>query len=106
MTPIQLTEEHKSKLLEMCKALFPEMDAHTVKDVEDSNGMILGTWGQSTNGIAIHWFEFCMTYLIQKISQINPKTDHDYEHLIEGLFINTNEKHPVDFLYEEFKKLK
>lgn len=24
MQPIQLTEEHKSKLLEMCKALFPE----------------------------------------------------------------------------------
>ena len=110
MKPIELTTEQKEKLLEMCKNLFPEMDAFMIND----NGMILGTWGQSTDGISIHWFEFSMTWLSHKII-FNPQNpliacNHNHAGLLEStmsIFYGENYGiHPVDYLYEKLKKLK
>ena len=79
------------------------------------------------NAEFIHWFEFCMTHLIVKLSKEFTKqglskadyTNNQYpnwfsEKLSYHLNPFRNEEfeedvvfiHPVDYLYEEFKKLK
>ena len=137
--PIKLTEKHKSKLLEMCNTLFPEYKRIEIRDYQididrnDYNPVFVDLYkGELTvpfDIYSIHWFEFCMTYLIRKI-------DHSYSEkilkplekkaIIEGypenwleiwnkrpwikLWSLTNsgnyKKHPIDYLYDEFKKLK
>ena len=105
MKSIQLTEEHKSKLLEMCKELFPTYNFEFMRgkdefgfDIYDYFTFYLiedyenNEWYKSKTDI--HWFEFCMTHLAEKI-------DCDLAHNIIYM-----KKHPVDYLYEEFKKLK
>ena len=100
MKNIELTEDHKSKLLEMCKELFPEY-IETYLGVNDydpePDGYIYFT--KNKNITRIHWFEFCMTHLCDKIFI------HD-ESLNEFLLTFNVDKHPIDYLYEEFKKLK
>ena len=69
MKNIELTEDHKSKLLEMCKVLFPEWTFITFQE-----SAIMGAgWDYDFNNICfskksetlfdieinIHWFEFC-----------------------------------------------
>lgn len=134
MKSIEINQDQRNKLLEMCKYLFPEMDAYTIEDTEESDGMILGFWGQSTNGVSIHWFEFCMTHLNRKIDklyiekEITPleKRAFNENNYPDGLPKNWTELweyrpymqiwktlnlgqykiHPIDYLYEEFLKLK
>lgn len=109
MKSIQLTEEHKSKLLEMCKVLFPEYVIYPA----DNDGFIEGEqWvgdqnmgeDRPVNEFNIHWFEFCMTHLFEKIMVIlyNYESINDFIQ-INGYFICG---HPVDYLYKEFKKFK
>ena len=91
MNSIELTEEHKSKLLEMCETLFPKYDFTL-----DKWEFCFVTFGLKTYSLYtehIHWFEFCMTHLSEKI-------DCDLAHNIIYM-----KKHPIDYLYEEFKKL-
>ena len=114
MSPIELTSEHKSKLLEMCEALFPE---YTIYEVQKANhfGRIVNTvqgnkWeyngddDEPIDEFFIHWFEFCMTYLADKIFE-----DHDNFSNIKDGFItifSIKDEHPIDYLYEQFKQLK
>lgn len=101
MKPIELTEEHKSKLLEMCKVLFPKYKYYDIWN----NDIILGTISRKNdtdesdefleNLISIHWFEFCHEYLSVKIFG-------DYNIIFSG----PNRPHPVDYLYAEFLKIK
>lgn len=129
MKSIELTEEHKSKLLEMCEKLFPEQIPFCIGLSQE----LRKGWGYSReyifgkvdtfedNGIIIHWFEFCMTHLVEKV--LNPKDEISknmmkklkkfyYKATTYSWFIqNPGERecfltHPVDYLYEEFKKLK
>jgi hypothetical protein len=96
MKPIELTQKHRDKLLEMCKALFPEYEEILLEiepQYDGSDGFV-----QLTRNLknkfrfeSIHWFEFCMTYLAEKLSQYPNQIEVD---------------HPVDYLFEEFKKLK
>ena len=91
MKPIVLTKEHESKLLEMCNELFM-FDFEIIKN----NIKIFNIEG--THYTTIHWFEFCMTHLRIKLT-----LHHD------DMYGTTNPggstfKHPVDYLYEEFKK--
>jgi hypothetical protein len=99
MKNIELTEAHKSKLLEMCKELFPKYVIYPA----DDNGFIEGEqWigdqhlgeDRPVNEFNIHWFEFCMTHLINKL-------EIEYASVIV-----LTENHPVDYLYKEFLKLK
>jgi hypothetical protein len=114
MKSIELTEEHKSKLLEMCKVLFPEYVIYPAED----NGFIEGEqWvgdqhmgeDKPVNEFNIHWFEFCMTYLQQEmltlgeLPNFNNKLDYEFHPILQSSWW---ESHPVDYLYEEFKKLK
>lgn len=131
MKPIELTEEHKNKLLEMCKALFPELENLEVRDSMEDFCLpfehICIEYGRNKKLVIIHWFEFCMTELSHKILF---KLCNNFEHVgtadleIEttmewnnNLFDTTlfhkcnpsrNERawHPIDYLYQEFKKLK
>ena len=102
MGPIELTDLHKSKLLEMCKDLFPEIFVVTIQE----NGYL----NYSDTGKTIdyedrfHWFEFCMTHLADKIFE-----DHDNFSNIKDGFItifSIKDEHPIDYLYEQFKQLK
>ena len=113
MTSIQLTEEHKVKLLEMCKKLFPEytkIEFHEIYNNETGN-----LYFEITNtGNIIHWFEFCLLHLSEKIYKtffkLGEKDNWYGCHLswaINSIYTqNTNKVHLVDYLYEEFLKLK
>ena len=148
MKNIELTEEHKSKLLEMCKILFPEyiniefdedklyfltqkcFDINkkfgTQFSNEDCDFEIEEVYLEEYD-VYIHWFEFCMTHLIVELSKEFTKqglskadyTNNQYpnwfsEKLSYHLNPFKNEEfeedvkfiHPIDYLYEEFKKLK
>ena len=97
MKNIELTENHKSKLLEMGKVLFPEY-----VEIDFNKSGLLTLWKEKCPSIQwseIHWFEFCMTHLCDKVFI------HD-ESLNEFLLTFNVDKHPVDYLYEEFLKLK
>jgi hypothetical protein len=88
MKPIELTQEHKDKLLEMCQVLFPEYDLYI-----SENNIHIGS-----DFVFIHWFEFCVKILTPKI------LSHGVEQL--GSECLDNNENPIDYLYKEFKKLK
>lgn len=100
MKSIELTKEHKSKLLEMCKTLFPEYT--TIQFGNQSNYYLeseeILDFYNDKEDFSIHWFEFCQCHLL-------PKLIKSYEKRIQ-YFIDTFTENPVDYLYEEFKKLK
>ena len=104
MKNIELSEKQKENLLEMCKVLFPEYVIYPA----DNDGFIEGEqWvgdqnmgeDRPVNEFNIHWFEFCMTHLYSKII----KGDYATQYQTSGMIFY---KHPIDYLYEEFKKLK
>jgi hypothetical protein len=101
MKPIELTKEHKTKLLEMCKQLFPELIAITI----EPNGYINAADGEDTYSDLIHWFEFCITHLTTKLYNISHLKDESSIKQLRG-YICQEVDHPIDYLYEEFKKLK
>lgn len=105
MTPLQLIPQQQAKLLEMAKALFPEY--LSIDFVGSCDFCLEGTlrlskyekasenWNQ---WLLIHWFEFCLTSLLDKLCDYGVMGLYN----CTGLFID---EHPVDFLYEKFKKL-
>lgn len=104
MKNIELTKDHKSKLLKMCKELFPE---YCWKNSFEFGDNIL-VYCTSEGCESIHWFEFCWT-LLNKILESNLLPIKSCEIIKEfGLicFNKFESLHPVDYLYEEFKKLK
>ena len=113
MKNIELTEEHKTKLLEMCKVLFPEYPdlQFGVKEKHNWSKEYL-VFGLMSDEPIIHWFEFCMTHLLDRLHPDNDKqgkdnwsmdlSDKDY--VIFKIIVR--KRHPVDYLYKEFKKLK
>lgn len=113
MESIKLTGEQYDKLLEMCKKLFPEYSNLTI-DLDD---YFISNFYKINNNtyepfIKIHWFEFCITWLLKEISKsYTPYGANSDEGMIifqnealENIFILND--HPVDYLYEQFKKLK
>jgi len=96
MKSIELTEEHKSKLLEMCTKLFPEHKWSFRNDYEHVGMLDRDIY--NNNFTRIHCFEFCMTHLQEKILKWG--AEELGSEAIDGNI------HLVDYLYEEFKKLK
>lgn len=127
MQEIELNQKHKVKLLEMCKALFPE---YKVKFILDSllnyDDRIFNYLSieEITEGevdfTVIHWFEFSLTHLAEKIIATYITTDKGvrvYKRTLNDDLSNFYIKalsfsrgfekvHPVDYLYEKFKKIK
>lgn len=118
MKNIELTEEHKSKLLEMCKELFPEYKYFGWSELYDgSKSELIGImfYKENVEALNIHWFEFCITKLSYKIfdsSKYPSKNagDDTVQYLCDMMDRQTwytkEAYHPVDYLYEEFLKLK
>lgn len=111
MKSIQLTEEDKSKLLEMCKVLFPEYTYGFENDFSDIG--IMEYYTNVEDWKFIHWFEFCMTHLANEIIYKEEKTlrtcENEHNFMLKQLmnvFYNEKGIHPIDYLYKEFKKLK
>ena len=114
MKPIELTEEHKSKLLEMCNKLFPgykwQFNSDYSKGILWNDCVIESLLKWKVKGknsqvleLNIHWFEFCMIYLYRKIivlSNFTFQTEDFYQTVL------VDYHNPIDYLYEEFKKLK
>ncbi len=113
MKSIDINKKQKEMLLEMCNKLFPEYK-EIILEIEDnyegSKDFIQFTKINPNYGdtIYIHWFEFCWT-LLNKILESNLSPIKDSETIKEFGLICFNQfesLHPVDYLYEEFKKLK
>ena len=100
MKNIEINNKQKENLLEMCKKLFPEYPdlQFGVKEKHNWSKEYL-VFGLTGNEPIIHWFEFCMTHLANKVF-IQDESLNDF------LLTFNISKHPIDYLYEEFKKLK
>ena len=134
MKNIEISGKQKEMLLEMCKELFPEYTIYSADNdgfIEGEQWVGDQNMGEDrpVNEFNIHWFEFCMTHLIRKIDTLysekilNPLEDkarkegypnnwleiwNDRPWLKLWSLTNSGDykKHPIDYLYEEFKKLK
>lgn len=109
MKALELTQEHKDKLLEMCNMLFPEYKYWDLHDgtcdlcTENTLDYSLEEKPQWNSWNRIHWFEFCVKILGQKLLDIDDDADDYYDFIGECCAATS---HPIDYLYEEFKKLK
>lgn len=102
MNAIQLTREQREKLLEMCKKLFPEYSKFWFSVTIGHNFILEASIPNSkilVPALQMHWFEFCMTYLVNKMG----KSTAALYRILEEEETGT---HPIDYLYSEFKKLK
>lgn len=138
MKPLTLTDRQKEKLLEMCNTLFPEVKWHFWTSEDDNepdefNETFVGYNCQYTigkkkqpykGGLMIHWFEFVMTHLAERILNPYPLApnrglrdkfkDFFWEANMYAFTLSLGVKpsiglhgaHPVNYLYEQFKKLK
>lgn len=119
MKQIKISEEQKEKLLEMCEALFPEYFPVHLELEPQYDGFEFNYMEDSMSNI--HWYEFTMTHLCEKILNPTPKlSDKGLIDKFKDFFWESNifwanndektktpflAKHPIDFLYKEFKKL-
>lgn len=114
METLKLTEEHKKKLLEMSKKLFPEYILIGWLNGEDNLELFFSK--DSKSSTSIHWFEFCMLHIFPKVQQIyNTEQLATFYYETYGYYQKSNENkdwnhprftHPIDFLYKEFQKFK
>ena len=106
MKNIELTEDHKVKLLEMCKKLFLDYEWDFSFLKREGN---IKYWNNKMKySKFIHWFEFCWKILNKILSNnkaISPvyvqKCILDFGTIC---FNNSEFQHPVDYLYEKFKQ--
>ena len=122
MKPIELTKQQQDNLLIMCSTLFPEYKKIYWNSGKESNGSSehigFGTCNKTNDCvdfIYIHWFELCMTYLPVEMykyamHKCNLKPKKALEIIENNLhaFVDFNRYYinPIDYLYEEFLKLK
>lgn len=106
--PLTLTKEQGNKLDEMLDLL----DGWICAGGPDENGLITFYTGDDMASITIHWYELCMTSLCRAIgnadrtnkSEYYDETDMRSDMVREQEWIKTY--HPVDFLYNQSKKIK
>jgi hypothetical protein len=100
----ELLKIHKVKLLEMCNKLFPEY----CKFEFFTDELRFLAFENDKYLTFIHWFEFCWTNLIQQIYKENTPMER-VNNINNFALICYNDfelNHPIDYLYEEFKKVK
>ena len=114
MKPIELTKEQKNKLLEMCKKLFPEywiLELDVPNNLNNKHLFIIGFLEGNDYipgcDLYMHWFEFCWNILNKILANKPPLYILEQIQLFGMTCFNKFPSvHPVDYLYEEFKKLK
>lgn len=109
MSPIELTDLHKFRLLEMCIVLFPEYNRIEISDYQidvDRNhynpifiDIYKGDLTVPFDIYGIHWFEFCCNTLVNKLFD----NSFDFGKIYYEILKSDN---PIDYLYEQFKQLK
>jgi hypothetical protein len=128
MKPLELSEDQRIKLLEMTKSLFTEYEHIIISNIQ----LDIGSYDSEVNktrwspfifysklikppfddGKFIHWFEFCMTHLLNSLAFMSSKTDIvmdvEFEEFITDAFVAIffDFKHPVDYLYERYLTIK
>ncbi len=112
---IELKSKHRQELLKMCKTLFPitTKEYYGIYDDLAHANDHLCLCKKSNDDIiwSIHWFEFCMTNLLVKIRSFKSKETPEELMDFYGIYweisnYNLTKIHPIDYLYQEFKKLK
>lgn len=114
MNPIELSKEQKDKLLEMCKKLFP--DNATWRFDQNTYPRFLEYSDKGNIAKRMHWFEFCINILLREIAEhltyipdygFDPEGfDKKHKKYLKKVLMFDEPKHPVDYLYKEFKKIK
>lgn len=115
MKEIKLTKKQQEKLMEMTRALFPKYDkVDTLFEIGEEYSDISKEYiafEQYPMGIvsAIHWFEFCLNYLVNALYENEDyKDSSEYNvnlHVDLTLSMLNYKTHPVDYLYEEYRKI-
>lgn len=130
MKSIKLTEEQQNKLLNMCEALFPKYRWFITKK-SNLQGFTIGNDVEVYKGekpcIFIHWYEFISRYLVEAIQHkmsddiawrdqppyvgntFGWKEGSKWTMYTEFCFRypkNLYTDNPIDWLYNEFLKLK
>lgn len=121
MIPLHFSTEHKEKLREMIRFLFPEFDVYKI-----SNANLIRFFDDKDYYV-ISLYEFVFGYLVRRIQRKMPQelVFRDQPEYVSNIFSwkkgdkwtlysefhfkypkDNNRKHPVDFLYEEFLQLK
>lgn len=101
LTELNINQEQKDKLIEMCENLFGFKFAIGTRTIRYYGYNVSSGFVQADE--LIDWFEFCLTHLQCKLKQAGAFNDDikcDSE--ILSSWINS---HPVDYLYEKYKKL-
>lgn len=119
MKSLELTTEHKTILLEMCFKLFPDNfideDCHITSG---NNILFFNKKDENTYTVKeIHWFEFVMTHLVEKL--FNPFPDRPSRGIsdkFKEFYWNVNlywwelsqgqipvNPHPIDVLFKEYQ---
>jgi len=114
MENIELTKEHKTKLLEMCKKLFPKDTIYKFDNYDNIVFLInhiITKYNDKLSGerwdkkLYIHWFEFCMTHLFTKLIVNKYGYESISDAMSNGYYVIYS-VNPIDYLYEKFKNLK
>jgi hypothetical protein len=111
MKLIELSNLQRDHLLEMIRKLFP--DYKSIDFVGSCDFCLEGTIRLSkyedikahwNNWVLIHWFEFCIIHLASKLDSY--KTDSQLICSGQPFENALMAEHPIDYLYQEFLKIK
>jgi len=130
MDALRVSHDQDQKLTKMCKFFFPEtkrwMDNYVViqrqscdicvkervilgvdfKEYEESDSELL--YIEISNEAKIPWFEFCWKLLNKMLSNDKTRSPIYIQECITEFgmicFNNAGFQHPIDYLYEKFKK--
>lgn len=121
MKALTINQSQKDKLIEMANKLFvgQEFSGHPVIKflMSDQSGSChyhsrekdqIFVYISSTYGFpidVIHWFEFVMLSLAPKIIPAFIDMEEFYSGLVGLDEVDSYQKHPIDYLYELYKKL-
>lgn len=107
MNPIELTSEQRSKLIKMTKALLKQDNVQMTDELgrylpyqsPNSRDFICAFGDLGGIVFKFHWFEFVVIHLCSKLTNCQAMfTDIESDDIKLTI-------HPIDYLYEEFKKL-
>jgi len=104
MENLELTEDHRSKLIEMCEKLFPQYKEFELELEEQYDGSkgFLSFRNKNSNSFLdtqdVYWYEFCIRYLIPKIFQ-------GIQEIIDCRTMFCELPNPIDYLHANFERL-
>ncbi len=106
MNKLGLSSKHKKMLLEISNDLFTEFKKVEIDEFHGNYFLLFD------DKVKLHWFEVCIMEIPERIAKtlnsVYPKERHSFivDMMIKKMlkFSNLEKKHPVDFLYDIYKK--